>query len=491
MSALRRLTRRRFLTQGGRGAAGLALLGALGPRAAAAAAARMNVVVIIVDSVRADHVGAYGGHRVGTPSLDRLARQSLRFTRARPEAFPTVPARRAIMSGRRSFPFRDWRPTRGLPKNPGWENIPKGRPIWTDPLREAGWRTGYVTDNPWILNVAWDEFRSRFDRPVVVKGQTPYRGRPRGRVSARLLRRHLLPAQRRTSEAGRVREWLAANLGRRGEEDFLPARVFNAAMQWLDSEAGRGPFALVVDSFDPHEPWDPPGSYARRQGGGTYHGVKPIQPFGAPGQRMRDAHLARGALRPIRNLYEAELALVDKWLGRFLDKLDDMGLRDNTLVLLLSDHGVLLGERGWVGKHSSQIHREVYRVPFMIRDPRRRKAGRTSRYFASTHDVGPTVLSYLGVPAPEGMDGHDLTPLLAGEQPRKRSVFTARYGNYVAAGDGRWLLIDTVDHRQPRLYDTKRDPGEHHDLARRKPRVVRRLWRRIIADAGGKALQKY
>jgi len=447
--------------------------------------------VIIVDSVRADHVGAYGGHRVGTPSLDRLARQSLRFTRARPEAFPTVPARRAIMSGRRSFPFRDWRPTRGLPKNPGWENIPKGRPIWTDPLREAGWRTGYVTDNPWILNVAWDEFRSRFDRPVVVKGQTPYRGRPRGRVSARLLRRHLLPAQRRTSEAGRVREWLAANLGRRGEEDFLPARVFNAAMQWLDSEAGRGPFALVVDSFDPHEPWDPPGSYARRQGGGTYHGVKPIQPFGAPGQRMRDAHLARGALRPIRNLYEAELALVDKWLGRFLDKLDDMGLRDNTLVLLLSDHGVLLGERGWVGKHSSQIHREVYRVPFMIRDPRRRKAGRTSRYFASTHDVGPTVLSYLGVPAPEGMDGHDLTPLLAGEQPRKRSVFTARYGNYVAAGDGRWLLIDTVDHRQPRLYDTKRDPGEHHDLARRKPRVVRRLWRRIIADAGGKALQKY
>jgi arylsulfatase A-like enzyme len=490
VSPLRRLTRRRFLKQGGRGAAGLALLGALGQRGAAAAAGRMNVVVIIVDSVRADHVGIYGGHRVKTPNLDRLARQSLRFTRARPEAFPTVPARRAIMSGKRAFPFRDWHPTPGLPKNPGWENIPKGRPIWTDLLRKAGWRTGYVTDNPWILNVAWDEFRSRFDRPIVVKGQTPYRGTPSGKVSARSLRRHLLPAQRHTSEAGRVREWLAANFGRKSEEDFLPARVFKAAMRWLDLEAGRGPFALVVDSFDPHEPWDPPASYARRQGGGSYHGVKPIQPFGAPGQRMRDAQLPRAALRPIQNLYEAELALVDKWLGRFLDKLDGLGLRDNTLVVLLSDHGVLLGERGWVGKHSSQIHREIYRVPYLIRDPRGRKAGRKSSYFASTHDVGPTVLSYLGVSVPDGMDGHDLSPLLAGRQPRKRSVFTARYGNYAAAGDGRWLLIAGVDGKRPRLYDTKRDPHERHNLARRKPRVVRRLWRRILIDAGG-PLQKY
>src|ERR671916_992168 len=81
-----------------------------------------NVLVIIVDTLRADHVGAYGG-RAPTPTIDSLAREGLRFTRCHPEAMATIPARRSILTGRRVFPFRDWRPERGLVDTPGWTSI--------------------------------------------------------------------------------------------------------------------------------------------------------------------------------------------------------------------------------------------------------------------------------------------------------------------------------------------------------------------------------
>ena len=479
-----RLTRRRLLELGG-GAAGAALVG--GPQAALGAEPdARNVVVIVLDNVRADFVRS---RRIRTPNLDRLAAQSLRFPEFRPESFPTVPARRTIMTGRRNFPFRGWRPVKGLPQEPGWQGIPRGVPVFTDHLRRAGYRTGYVTDNPWILTGPFDSFRARFTHPVVVRGQAPYRGRPPGRVSRSAVRRHTLPSLRGTGTQKRIREYLAANTGRRGEEDYLAPRVFSAASSWLEAAAaGSRPFALVVDSFDPHEPWDPPRRYLRMYGRGRIGGVRPIQPFAPPGGDRRTYGLSRREMRRVRNLYAAELTMVDAWLGRFLRRLEALGLASNTVVVVTSDHGVLLGERGQVGKKSSQMHSEVTSVPLLIRDPRGRRAGRASDYLASTHDIAPTVLSMLGRKVPRGMDGVDLSAIFEGRRPPRRAYQTACYGNYVSVRAGRWLLISDNRRREPRLYDTRRDPGERRNVAARHPRVVRRLWRLLVRDAGGRPL---
>ena len=487
------LTRRRLLEAGGASAAGLALLGTLPQRALAAPAAAQNVVVIVLDNLRADHVGAYGGHRARTPSIDALARQSLRFDRYRPEVFPTVPARRSIMTGRRVYPFRGWRPQPGLPQEPGWESIDRGIPVFTDLLGRAGFRTGYVTDNPHILSGAYDGFRSRFDEPVTLRGQVPYRGKPPGRpVSRRTVNRSLLPKVRRTTTQRRIREYLTANQGREDEADFMAPRVFTAAAQWLERAAARkDPFALVVDCFDPHEPWDPPQRYLRHLGPGRVGAVKPIQPFAPPGGSLREFGLSRAAMRRVRNLYAAEIAMVDVWLGRFLGRLASLGLEENTLIVLLSDHGVLLGERGEVGKLEDRMHREITRVPLLIRDPAGRRAGQSSDYFASTHDIAPTVLSMLGRRVPRAMDGVDLSVLFRGRPPPGRRHFTASYGSWVSAGDGRWLLLADNQGRIRRLYDTRRDPGERRDVAARHPDVVRRLWRAVIADAGGRRLPRF
>lgn len=487
------LTRRRLLELGGGGAASLALIGATGRYAAAQAPpAARNVVVIVLDNVRADHVGAYGSRRVKTPSIDALARRSLRFTEFRPEVFPTIPARRSIMTGQRVYPFRGWNPTRGLPQEPGWEPIAAGTPTFTDVLRRAGYRTGYVTDNPHILLAPYDSFRARFDDAVGVRGQVPPRSAPSAKVSEREVRRNVTPRLRGTSTGRRLRNYLQVTAGQDGEADYNAPRVFTEASRWLERAVrAEQPFALVVDSFDPHEPWDPPQSYIRRYGKGRANGVKPIQPFPSPGSNVRDARISRAVLDRARNLYAAELTLVDAWLGRFLTRLGQLGLAQDTLIVLASDHGVMLGERGYIGKTGTQMYREITNVPLLICDPAGRRAGNTSDYLAQTHDIGPTVLSFLGRQAPRVMDGADLSPLFGGASPRARSFQTASYGDQVSVSTSRWLLIADNQGRDKRLFDRRRDPGERRDVARRHPKVVRRLWRQVIREAGGKRLPRF
>jgi arylsulfatase A-like enzyme len=178
---------------------------------------------------------------------------------------------------------------------------------------------------------------------------------------------------------------------------------------------------------------------------------------------------------------------VDVWLGRFLDRLANLGLAENTLLVLVSDHGVLLGERGWVGKRYTEMHEELTHVPMVMRHPAGRGRGRSSNYYASTHDIGPTVLSVLGVDEPRGMNGADLSPLFNGRAPRrKRNYRTSSYNTYVSASDGRWLLIAGNRREELRLYDRKRDRYERRNIARRHPKKVRELWSKILHDAGGR-----
>jgi arylsulfatase A-like enzyme len=494
------LTRRELIQTGGASAAGFTLLGAAAcdkddeasgkttPRKSAAPVppGAMNVVVVVMDSLRTDHV--YGS-RARTPSMNKVAQEGLRFTRAYPEGMPTIPARRAIMSGRRTFPFRGWHPYRDLPPQPGWEPVGSDGKMWTEVLREQGWTTGYVTDNPHLLLGVHKRFRAKFDRVELVDGQVPLRRKPKRRVSQATVDRHLPPALRGSRAEPRMAAYLAANPRDRREQDFLAARVFRDSMSWIEWARARQPFALVIDSFDAHEPWDAPRRIKALYGAAAAGGVEPIQPFATPAAKHRALGLSQQLLRRMRQLYAAEVTLVDTWLGRFLDRLAGLGLAENTLVVLLSDHGVLLGEYGWVGKRYSEIHEELSHVPFVIRHPQRKAKGRTSRYFASTHDVGPTVLSALGYEPPGRMNGVDLSPLLDGKQPSKaRPYRTASYNDHVAASDGRWLLISDNQGRDKRLYSLN---NERANVAARNQNHVRRLWGYVLKDAGGKGLPRF
>ncbi|MGB2711242.1 MAG: sulfatase, partial [Conexibacter sp.] len=458
--------------------------------AAAAARARAarhapNVLVLVIDSLRHDYVGAYGNDWIRTPNIDALARDSLRFTRAFPEAMPTVPARRSLLMGRRVYPWHDWRPTRNLPGSPGWTGLGADTTTWLGTLRRHGYWTGYVTDNPFLgFAPEWAGFRTTVDRFLALKGQVGEL-RPASTISEREVLRWLPRGMRSARYRTGMRQHLANVGGARDERDSCPARVYGSAIHELArATKARRPFALVVDCFDPHEPWTPPRKYLDLYGDDHYAGSWP----GNVQYRHAD-YMARAAVRRLPAVYGASVTMVDVWLGRFLDRFYAAGLADETAVVLLSDHGIVLGERGWTGKPALELHPELIQVPFLLRDPGGRGGGETTPYFVSPHDVGPTLLHMTGIGRPEAMNGVDVSPLLAGRQPRlKRRFCFGGYANHWYYRDDRWAFIADGNNSGRELFDLHADPGERRSVAKQHPQLLRDIYRRVLHSAGAQRL---
>ena len=395
---------------------------------------------------------------------------------------PTVPARRTFYSGRRSFPFRNWKAEPGLPQSPGWMSIPDHQVTWPEVAKRGGYTTGLSTDVPFVVGPRFDDFREGIDMVEAVAGQVPLREKPTRKVPEDVVKRYQLPALEGTESAARLREYLAANVDSGREQDYIGPRTFRGGMRMLEQMKDRRPFALVVDTFAPHEAWLPPDKYLAMYDEVERDGVEPIQPFETPFGMVEELGLDDDTLDRVRNLYAAEVTFVDAWVGRFLDRLDSLGLAEDTAVMLVADHGMTLGERGVIGKKASNVFSEIYKVPFMIRDPEGRRAGESSDFFASTHDIASTLLSYMDVITPGSMDGEDLSVLFAGGQPPGRPHFTAAYADHVLAGDEDWFLIADNQGERKRLYDRA---TEEEDVSADNPEVVDRLWAGILADAGG------
>jgi len=444
-----------------------------------------NVLVLVIDSLRHDYVGAYGNSWIRTPNIDALARESLRFTRAFPEAMPTVPARRSLMMGRRVYPWHDWKPTRNLPGSPGWTGLGADTTTWLRTLRRHGYWTGYVTDNPFLgFSPEWAGFRTTLDRFLPLKGQVGELRSARTISERQVLQ--WVPKGMRTERYLRgMRQHLANVAGARDERDSCAARVYGSAIHELErARRQRRPFALVVDCFDPHEPWTPPPQYL-----GLYSDGHPGGSWPGNVRYQHDDYLSHQAIKRLPVVYGASVTLVDTWLGRFLDRFYASGLPRETVVVLLSDHGILLGDRGWTGKPALELHPELIQVPFMLRDPGGRMAGQTTPYFVSPHDVGPTLLQMTGVPTPDVMNGVSLSPLLAGGRPRlSRHFCFGGYANHWYYRDDRWAMIADGRDSGRELFDLHADPGELRSVAREHPKVMRDIYHRVLHSAGARRL---
>jgi arylsulfatase A-like enzyme len=487
----RTLTRREFLALIGAGSLGASLLGAgcsvterLPNLPGRPPSGGPNVVLVILDSLRKDHIGAYGNNWIKTPNLDALANESLRFTRAYPESAPTICARRAIHTGKRSWPFRDWEPPKGDDiLLQGWQPIPEGQKHLAEILRENGYATMFETDNMHQFKASYN-FQRGFDVFDFIRGQTTDNYRPTWtfppeRVNDALLKGNV-PAM-----TFQMRQYWAnvegrLTPGRQSEEDWFSARVFTGAIELLEVTKGGQPFFLVADNYDPHEPWDTPEEYVSLYDD-HYDGREPYSVIYGSSDYLTERELQR-----MRARYAAEVTMADRWLGAFLDKMDELKLSENTLLIVLSDHGVAHGEHGYTGKPDYALWPEVTDIPFFIRHPEGKGAGQTSDYYASTHDVAPTILGFLGIEPPEPMDGQDLSVLFEDGEPEERAHFTLGYNSHVWARDQDYVMFARNDGTDVKLYDLRMDPNMNTDIASSKQGIVNRMWTNyVIADAGG------
>ena len=197
---------------------------------------------------------------------------------------------------------------------------------------------------------------------------------------------------------------------------------------------------------------------------------------------MTEAQLER-----MRALYSGEVTMMDTWLGNFMNRAEELGLMENTMFVFLSDHGHAFGEHGVAGKVVTALYPELTDIVFMIRHPGGKGAGQTSDYFASTHDVTPTILGALGVEPAAQLQGQDLNPLLDGGEPEEaRPHFTAGYHDHVWARDDRYAMFARHDGAEAKLFDLEQDPEMNRDIASKNPDVAKKMYTDyVVEDAGG------
>jgi arylsulfatase A-like enzyme len=226
---------------------------------------------------------------------------------------------------------------------------------------------------------------------------------------------------------------------------------------------------LWVDCFDPHEPWNPPSPY-REMYDPDYDGKELIDPVPGP----VDGYMTEEELRHTKALYAGEVTFVDTWLGVLLDRIRDLGLYDNSLIVFMSDHGEPFGDHGIVRKSRPWNYEELAHIPWLMRMPEGLGQGERFASFIQPPDLMPTILEMLGISTPltlpytgneRDLAGRSLLPLLNGETDSIRDfAVTAHYGKQWGYRTDRWTYLYNLDGSRPELYDRQADPREQHDL---------------------------
>lgn len=434
----------------------------------------LNVVVVVIDSLRTDHVGAYRGS-AETPNLDTFAAGATRFSNAVPEAMPTILVRRAIHTGLRTYPARDWRQLKQLVPLPGWDPVPDKETTLAELLGQVGYTNVLLADNPMVFGPSMN-FQRGFTSFEWTRGQGYDTYRSPKLISDAELAGYLTPSQLGTRDADTARQYLANLRGAATADDWPAGRLFAGAADTLDDLKALQPFLLVLDTFEVHEPWLPPPGFVERYQG-AYSGIEPIQPTYGASSYLTGEQLAR-----MQALYSGEATYVDTQVGRLLDALDEKGLTGDTMVVLVTDHGVLLGDHGLTGKPPNGLFPELTDIMLMIRKPGG-PVGSVSTVRAGTHDITPTVLAATDVRIDGRLDGTDL--LASASAATARTHQTSMYADTLWVSQGNWMLIAEHYGKYAHLFDRSVDPGCANDVAVQHPKVVRDLLAQARADAHG------
>jgi len=396
----------------------------------------MNILLIAIDTLRADHLGCYGYHRATSPNLDALATQGVLFEKLYAPALPTQPSYTTTYTGQ--YPI-----THGIVSHGGNAALSEQAPFLPELLQSAGYTTCAV-----------DSLRAM--QPWFGRGYEFYID-----PSGRLAHRHAATCE----------------------------QLNQRAIPWLRQHADER-FFLFIHYWEPHTPYLPPHKYRGRfyhgdptAGPDTLAGLRK-QPFGEwwlsswfnefP-QPLRDAEY-------IVAMYDGEVRYADDGVGEVLDALDSAGIANDTLVIVFSDHGENMYHHGVFFDHHG-LYEGALHCPLIVRWPGRAPAGRRVPHLVQHVDLAPTILSACGVGIPPPMEGNDISPLATGDSDAplydrlitqecswqaKWALRTDEYKLIVSREQGRDL------HGMPprELYHLPSDPCELSNLAQERPGVV-------------------
>lgn len=397
----------------------------------------MNIVLVISDTFRYDNLSCYGPTQAITPRLDRFAQQAFVFTHAYLGSFPTIPNRLDIMSGRFSCLDHEWCP------------LPPDTVTIQQVLEASGYVTQLIADNPHMFEDGFNYERG-FTGFEWIRGQESDRWETAPREIA-------IPQAGSKNRAIDLvlKRYLRNTAWWQSEEDRFAARTIQAACKWLERNWDQDKFFLWIDLFDPHEPWDPPRQYVDLYPT-RYSGPDIIYPH----YDFWRNFLTEEELEHVRALYLGEVSLVDHWVGVLLDKLDELGLTEDTAVIFTSDHGYLFGEHDLTGKslqpehdgvmtyEAVPLYNEIRRIPLLIRLPGQTTMERVDA-LVQPPDLMPTILEMGGIVATEQIAG-------------RAQIKALQCGVFYTE---RWQFSPELIHGRSLMPLLRGETSEHRDLA--------------------------
>lgn len=340
----------------------------------------MKTILILMDTLNRRYLKSYNKKAVGiTPNFDEFSKDCIIYDNHFIGSAPCMPARRDIFTGRMHFLER------------GWGGIEPFDNTFPQILRNNGYYTHITTDHTHYFEIGGENYCYLFNTWDYHRGQE---------FDSWISR--VNPPQVDPKSFGKKSSQYLLNKTRfTSEPEYPTPRTFRSACEWIKANKDADNYFLMVESFDPHEPFDAPDEYHRMYKD-DYTGNEFCWPAYAPVTEPEDA------VAHLEKCYLSTLTMADHWFGKFIETLRENGVYDDTLIIFTTDHGHMLGEHGFTGKNFMPAYNEMAHIPLMIHLPKAELAGKRVDALTQNIDIMPTVLRYHNCEIPDIVKGTDL-----------------------------------------------------------------------------------
>ena len=416
-------------------------------RVSDASAGPVKTVFVLFDSLCRTAMGCYGQTPVRTPNFDRFAQRAVTFDSHFVGSLPCMPARRDLHTGRLNFMHRSWGPLEPFDNS------------FPEQMRDAGIHTHLVTDHLHYFEDGGSTYHGRFRTWDFIRGQEydPWKAMvqpPIARLREKFAQKHY------DFDAGWKRLQHAVNCEFMQEEhDFPLARCFASGFEFLDLNRTVDAWFMMLECFDPHEPFHAPRRFKEQYATGWKGGVLDWPHY----EKCTDS---AAEIAEIRANYAALVAACDHYFGLLLDYFDRHDLWRSTALVLSTDHGFLLAEHDWWGKNLMPYYTEISHIPLIVHHPDfASRAGQRRRALTQTMDLMPTFLDLHGLEVPAEARSQSVVPLLERDTARRDIGIFGMFGGPIGATDGRYTYyLYPDDLYAPGLHEYTLMPMHLHSL---------------------------
>ena len=387
----------------------------------------MKAIMVMFDSLNRRMLQPYGGDWVQTPNFERLAERTAAFDNAFVGSMPCIPARRELHTGRYNFLHRSWGPL-----EPFDDSMPQI-------LNDSGIHSHLVTDHQHYWEDGGMTYHNRYSTFEFVRGQEGDRWK--GDVDAPEAS-HESPMKSVVFRQDQInRSYI------REEAAMTQAQTFALGTEFIRRNADANNWYVQIETFDPHEPF-----FTQEQWKALYPHVYDGPLFDWPPYTRVDQPPEQ--VRHMQYEYAALMSMCDHYLGKVLDVMDELDLWDDTMLIVNTDHGFLLGEHDWWGKMRMPWFNELANIPLFIWDPRAGVCNERRQSLVQTIDLPATVLDYFDVDLPPDMQGVPLGDTVANDTAVREAALYGMHGGHVNVTDGRHVYMRASENEDNRpLYN--------------------------------------